>query len=122
MEVLKQIKICFCIYIYYENLLKSQRCKKNIQAQSLISVTTEGSSRMNNTHIPHNSMMRLFHLDKWFESTKIITKPRIYIRISMVLAQQATLLSIIFFFFFTNTLRFLLHIQRHALSLTLLHM
>ena len=98
MEVLKQIKICFRIYIYYVNLLKSQRYKQNIQTQSLISITTEGSSRMN-TYIPHNSMMRLFHLEKQFESTKIITKLRIYIRISMVLAQQATLLSIFFFFY-----------------------
>lgn len=119
MEVLKQIKICFRIYIYHVNLLKSQRYKQNIQTQSLISITTEGSSRMN-TQIPRNSMMRRFHLEKRFESTKIISKLRIYIRISMVLAQQATLLSI-FFFFFTNTLTVPLHIQRHALSLTLLH-
>lgn len=107
MEALKQIKICFRIYIYYQNLLKSQRRKQNIQTQSLISITTEGRSRVNNTQRPHNSMMRLFHRDQWFESTKIITKTRIYIRISMVLAQQATLLSIIIF---TNTLTFLLHI------------
>ena len=102
MEVLKQIKICFRIYIYHVNLLKSQRYKQNIQTQSLISITTEGSSRMN-TQIPCNSMMRRFHLEKQFESTKIISKLRIYIRINMVLAQQATLLSIFFFFFYKHT-------------------
>lgn len=107
-----------CICIYYENLLKSKRPKQHSQIQSLISITSEGSSKMNKTHIQNNSMMRLFHFDKRFKSTKIMTKPRIYIRI-MVLAQLATLLSI---FFLTNTFTFLIHIQRHALNLTLLHM
>lgn len=61
--------------------------------QPLIFITYEESSIMRNTHIQNNSMMRLYHSDKWFKSTKIM----IYIRIGMVLAQLARLLSIFFY-------------------------